>query len=485
MGAYRRVIMASAVVVLWFLLIGLPGATAELPLSQATQSCLKCHESMSPNLVESWRKSSHAQHGIGCFECHQANASDPDAIPDHNGHIISTLVTPNDCGRCHAEQAASFARSRHATTALRMRQPDGQAFDGTKPEVFLGGVMQGMASFLNGCESCHGSQVAIDPETRLPLSRTYPNHGIGRINPDGSVGACSACHQRHEFRIASTRQPGVCGRCHLGPDHPQLEIWKESKHGLTFHTTNDLVDLNRRPLLLGRHPVVVPTCATCHLGGTIGGTAQTHDPGTRLSWRTGLEVSSRTTDWSDKRLAMFNVCANCHSMNLIISHYEHLDKAIALYNKKFAEPAREILDRLRQAGKLDPAPFNEKIELIWLSLWHHEGRRARMGAAMMGPDYVQWQGFYQVALRFYFEFLPEAERLSPGITAEIAARPEHRWLTEIGGTKEEAEAAIQRSIRFWLESQPPDPGSGQPDDGASATMETAPAISTPATEKSH
>ncbi len=462
--------------IMLFFLGAPPGFPADLSLSVATQECLKCHGPMSPSLVESWRKSSHARQGIGCYECHQASPTDPDAIPDHNGHTISTLVTPKDCGRCHAEQAATFAHSRHASAALLLREPDGQAYDGRRGDVFLGGVMQGMASFLNGCESCHGTRVAIDPDTHLPMPRTYPNHGVGRINPDGSVGACSACHQRHEFRIEATRQPGVCGRCHLGPDHPQLEIWKESKHGITFKTTNDLVDLNRRPLLLGRHPVVVPSCATCHLGGTIGGTAQTHDPGTRISWRTGPEVSPRTPDWPDKRLAMFNICANCHSMNLITSYYEHLDKAVALYNKKFAEPALEILDRLRQAGKLDPSPFNEKIERIWLFLWHHEGRRARMGAAMMGPDYVQWQGFYQVALGFYFEFLPEAERLSPGITTEIMARPEHRWLQEIRGSKEEVEAAIQRSIRFWLE-QKPDPTANRvldAPDGQPGTSPVAP-----------
>jgi len=26
-------------------------------------------------------------------------------------------------------------------------------------------------------------------------------------------------------------------------------------------------------------------------------------------------------------------------------------------------------------------------------MWHHEGRRARMGTAMMGPDYAWWHGF--------------------------------------------------------------------------------------------
>ena len=42
--------------------------------------------------------------------------------------------------------------------------------------------------------------------------------------------------------------------------------------------------------------------------------------------------------------------------------------------------------RLRAAGKLTPTPFDERLEWDYFELWHHQGRRARMGAAMMGPD---------------------------------------------------------------------------------------------------
>ena len=57
---------------------------------------------------------------------------------------------------------------------------------------------------------------------------TWPNTGIGRINPDGSAGSCSACHTRHSFSKAQAREPQTCGKCHLGPDHPQMEIYQES-----------------------------------------------------------------------------------------------------------------------------------------------------------------------------------------------------------------------------------------------------------------
>ena len=60
---------------------------------------------------------------------------------------------------------------------------------------------------------------------------------------------------------------------------------------------------------------------------------------------------------------------------------------------------------------------------------------------MMGPDYTWWHGFYEVAKHFYTEFLPEAEALLPGVTAEAKAMDDHKWLQ--GLSKEEREKIQQ------------------------------------------
>jgi hydroxylamine dehydrogenase len=44
--------------------------------------------------------------------------------------------------------------------------------------------------------------------------------------------------------------------------------------------------------------------------------------------------------------------------------------------------------------------FDEEIEWQFYEFWHHEGRRARMGTAMMAPDYAWWHGFYELKHRF-------------------------------------------------------------------------------------
>ncbi|EFK10014.1 conserved hypothetical protein [delta proteobacterium NaphS2] len=75
------------------------------------------------------------------------------------------------------------------------------------------------------------------------------------------------------------------------------------------------------------------------------------------------------------------------------------------------KPARAKLDELYSKGLLDKTKFfDEHLELQFYELWHHEGRRARMGAMMMAPDYAWWHGFYEVKSRFN-EFNEEADHL--------------------------------------------------------------------------
>jgi hypothetical protein len=62
--------------------------------------------------------------------------------------------------------------------------------------------------------------------------------------------------------------------------------------------------------------------------------------------------------------------------------------------------------------------FDEEIEWQFYEFWHHEGRRARMGAAMMAPDYAWWHGFYELKHR-YLHIERMAEELKSRNQAEV------------------------------------------------------------------
>jgi hypothetical protein len=81
------------------------------------------------------------------------------------------------------------------------------------------------------------------------------------------------------------------------------------------------------------------------------------------------------------------------------------------YNEVYFKPAKAKLDELYGKGLLDNTKyFDERLEVEYYELWHHEGRRARMGTMMMAPDYAWWHGFYECKLRFA-KYMEEANHL--------------------------------------------------------------------------
>jgi hypothetical protein len=400
------------------------GATAQLPdEASVAGKCMTCHKEKHPGLYQQWYESAHGIHNVTCISCHKADEDDPDAY-EHYDATIATLVTPKDCGRCHEKEAEQVSNSYHAKA--------GQILDSA--DAYLAHVGAGHPAAIQGCESCHGAKMEIDPESPNKLSKTtWPNSGIGRINPDGSLGSCNACHTRHSFDIAQSRQPEACGKCHLGPDHPQMEIYEESKHGNTYYTNREKMNLSAQEWVVGEDYNVAPTCVTCHMSATR--TQEfTHDAGARIAWTNRPVISKHKENHVQKRTAMQDVCLACHGDTFADGHFYQYDASVKLYNEKFAKPAQEIMNKIKEKDLLEtPAAFSNDVEWAFWELWHHEGRRARHGASMMGPDYTWWHGFYDVLHNFYFDFLPKARAYGdPEVTAMIddllQNDPMHQWV---------------------------------------------------------
>ena len=422
-------VAVAMAVILTGLVCAQPGQTAEArDISEEGQACLDCHQEMNPGIVAQWWGSAHAQAEVDCYSCHQANEGDPAAF-EHYGFEIAVIVSPNYCARCHAREAEEFAASHHSKAAQ---------FIGSLDNI-LGEIVEGGPAAINGCRQCHGSEVVYLGDGKFDPA-TWPNSGIGRVNPDGSRGSCAACHGRHAFSSAQARRPENCGKCHMGPDHPQIEIYNESKHGIQFQANVEAMNLDSRIWVVGQDYWAAPTCATCHMSATPNQPI-THDVGARISYTLRPVISTHLENWEARQQAMQDVCSACHQTSWVENFYVQYSGTIELYNEKFARPAQAIMDQLYKEEKLTRTPFDEKIEWTFYELWHHEGRRARMGTAMMGPDFTQWHGFYEVAKHFYNKFLPEAEELSPGISDPVFAKDEHSW--KKGLTPEQLESILQ------------------------------------------
>lgn len=401
--------------------------------SSVGELCIQCHSTVSIGLHNEWQQSAHGKNGVGCLDCHKAEANDKDGFL-HNGTRISVIVTPKDCANCHKKEFDQMDGSHHSKGGQILSSLDN----------LLGEVVGGPAAVNAGCRQCHGAEVKIGADGK-PTSETWPNTGIGRINPDGSLGSCTACHGRHRFSAAQARTPDTCGKCHVGPDHPQIEVYNESKHGIIYRAKVHEMNLDAKTWISGVDYTAAPTCATCHMSASPTEPA-THNVGERISWTLRPPISTKLSlvklddgnefdvpegkpvpkvgdaakgakvievlTWKQRRQKMKNICVSCHSPSFADGHYKQFDDVVDLYNEKFAKPIAAVMAELKKAGYITAAPFDDKIEWTWWEIWHHEGRRARHGASMNGPDYTWWHGIYDVAKHTYMKWIPELKEVA-------------------------------------------------------------------------
>ncbi len=91
---------------------------------------------------------------------------------------------------------------------------------------------------------------------------------------------------------------------------------------------------------------------------------------------------------------------SCHSQGWTRGHFDRFDAAVVNYNEVYFKPMKKLMDELYEKKLLNrEKSLDEKLEIDFYELWHHEGRRARFGAAMMAPDYAWWHGFYELKKR--------------------------------------------------------------------------------------
>lgn len=451
------------------------------PVSQESRACIACHELYTPGIVADWRKSLHSRTTpsralrqesvnrrisaesvpeematvvVGCYECHGQRAEFHKDNFRHNGYRINVIVSPNDCKTCHPVEVGQYADSKkaHAVGNL-MKNPiyHGlvRSVTGVKKIGEDGKVVAAepsMHTLTDTCLGCHGATIEVKGmktiqtkvgEMSVPDLSPWPNQGVGRVNPDGSIGTCTACHSRHAFSIEMARKPATCGQCHLDPDVPAYNVYNASKHGNIYYSVGSKWDYTAVPWKLGED-FTAPTCATCHNSLVVSPRGEviaerTHDFGARLWVRLfGLPYShpqpvrgdttiirnsdglSLPTNLSGepagqfliskdeqgrRRKVMSGICTGCHSTGWVAGHFDRLDSTIR-ETDAMTLVATQILGAAWKAGVADKTnPFDEEIEKQWQRQWLFYGNSARYASAMTGAfDYAAFKnGWWEMS----------------------------------------------------------------------------------------
>jgi hydroxylamine dehydrogenase len=444
----------------------------QVVLSGPTQDCLSCHRELNPGLVQDWENSRHARMApregikkskperrvstdkiaetlagsvVGCAECHTQNSARHQDSFEHNGYQVHVVVTPEDCAACHSQEVQQYGQNLMSKAyGNLMNNP---VYHSLVEEVNASGSFRenriqwtkpNDQTNADSCLFCHGTVVEVkglqkretaQGEMSFPVLTGWPSQGVGRVNPDGSLGSCGACHSRHGFSIEVARQPYACSKCHKGPDVPAYPVYEVSKHGTLHASLNKTWDFKSVPWKVGKD-FTAPTCAACHVSlitGDGGRTVseRTHRMNDRLPWRLfGLiyahahPKSADTTiiknkagiplptdfngdqatpflidekEQAQRLKTMQQVCLSCHSRAWVSGHFQRLENTIQTSNQMTlaaTEVMTTIWDRgLAKGLAQKSSPFDEAVEKKWMEQWLFFGNSTRFASAMMGADY--------------------------------------------------------------------------------------------------
>ncbi len=363
-----------------------PQQTNVDPLANSTDTCVTCHRNSSPGIIKQFGQSSMARSNVTCRSCHEVAASYPGAEL-HEGAYILASPTSARCQQCHQVEVAQYNQSRHSLPAY----------------VAVFGTSGLTPAQMTQFQAIPEGGYAPDKARNAIAAREGPNitpfacetcHNVGRPAVDGSVGQCQKCHFRHEFSLEQARKPETCNACHIGPDHPQWEIYQESPHGIAYATDGANWNWDAVTGTLTVKDFPAPTCATCHISG-FGQAGTTHDVGDRLTWYSFASISERRPAWQDNKVRMQSVCLQCHNKVFVDSLYDNGDKAVGRVND-WVKQSNDTMAQLQTKNLVTAAPFDQPIDYVYFEIWHHWGRTAKFGTWMQGPDYTQWHGAYEI-----------------------------------------------------------------------------------------
>ena len=376
------------------------------------ESCVKCHEKITPGQVADWRISQHYEEGVSCSNCHGE---------EHNSSKNVDLVQLPDeqvCGECHDTQFEQFKRGKHNFGWTSM---NAMPVTHVEPDELMEGG--------RGCGGCHNMGVKSEAQKKEQRDKGYRYQN----------NSCDECHTRHSFSKKEALDPRACQQCHMGYDHPQWEMWSSAKHGTRWFAKEN----NRLP-----QEAAAPSCQDCHLpdGTHENRTAwgflgvrlplpedpqwaadrttilkalgvlnpETGKPTPRLEIVKAIDLVRLTDEaWQTERDKMLTTCSKCHSKRYAREQLEMGDAIIKKADRLMAEAIEIIADLYKDrilekpdkysfaypdflyfmrtgAGNLKQASH---IEQVLFQMYMKHRMRTYQGFFHVNPDYAYWYGW--------------------------------------------------------------------------------------------
>ena len=377
--------------------------------------CIECHKKETPAAVEQWQSSAHAP-SISCSACH---GTDHDAILKGEAPADAKV-----CGRCHEKAYHEHVSSKHG---LGLHSGWGCTRNLSKRDP-------------RECRFCHEEGSTL-PKTSVQCARFLTQTsemgslGCNRCHQVGN--SCASCHTNHFTDLASVRSPASCATCHMGPDHPQWEMWQTSRHGVLFEALGEAAG---------------PTCQRCHMP------AGSHDVSFGITMSPAM-VQSSSDQFALRRDEMVVICTQCHGRTFAERELQSGDAILEqsqVLVKEAAAIIRDIADRNLLVPSLEDRPEHplrghelvldgqmlyediSHIERLFFKMKKYDLAKTVKGAYHQNPAYTHWYGNAELKMTLA-DIKAEAARLKGSGTA----RDE--------GTAVEGEGSLYRSLEEELQ----------------------------------
>ena len=282
-------------------------------VAEESLHCISCHKKskVAHHLNVEWKTNKHAVMNVGCKDCHavspEFDEAEKEAFKKKETRCadkgVQRMVSPRICGRCHMKQYNEFMQSSHSSSWNSVVE-------------FQKNVSFSSDNLLTSCELCHTIQFK-----------------------------CNSCHTQHVTGSSHLKSPAVCGVCHTGADHPQHEIYMNSKHGMVSSALHSAKEGDYESASLSS-----PVCATCHMPDGA------HDTRSGLSGETGgkspytekKEKGFNKEDSGKEKNDMLVLCNKCHSPAFSKDALMSAKNALKILNAVVKEAEELMLDLNRE-----------------------------------------------------------------------------------------------------------------------------------------
>jgi len=378
----------------------------------ADDSCVSCHEKLTPGQVKDWKISKHSAINVTCSTCHGNKHNDP---KDAN---LAQMPDERICSQCHAKQFNEFSKGKHNFGWVSM---NALPITHVEPDELMEGG--------RGCGGCHNMGIKTEAQKKEQRDKGYRYQN----------NSCDECHTRHTFSKKEALDPRACQQCHMGYDHPQWEMWSSAKHGSRWFTR----DSGNLP-----EDAHAPKCQDCHMptGSHENRTAWgflgvrlplpedpqwkadritilkalgvlnpvTGEPTARLEAVKSVDMVRLTEEaWKTEREKMIKVCSNCHAARYAREQLSMGDTMMMKTDRLLAE-AIEIVAGLYKDGiikKPDNYSFAypdflyfmqtgggdmkklSHIDQVLFQMYMKHRMRTYQAFFHVNPDYAYWYGW--------------------------------------------------------------------------------------------